>query len=490
MSSAVSIDFPGNSVILLELINSQRIGGWMKILKVFAVIFAGVMLAGCFTVPYSGRSQFILVSKTQEKELSQQAWDKVLKQNPESVESRYKETLERVGKKIAIASNCPDFNCEFKVLNSEKPNVLWLPDGKAAVTSGLFKFIDNDAELAAVLAHEAAHSAVRHGSERISKDMMSGKGSEALNKNDTGSRQLLDMYGSMTNSSSELSYPAEYEREADYIGLMYMAKAGYDPAAALTFWKKFEKAYPPAGYSHIPELERRLSEAESLYKQSKAEGGTAQSESVPKATVAEKTAVDGAALLEKARTALKAGNAEELKALLLSAEKNLNENPDDQKAWMLYGKLLTLMNNCQENNLFAEQVFAEAVRLDPQDDEARRYLADTYYRQGFFDAALGELELITSRGHFVDPETMGLLNMCYVADEQYGRGINFMGKLAAEYPAKDDIKLQIAILAHHWGNKPLAVEWLRKVIDNPSATASNRSMAEKLMYMNQEGGAQ
>lgn len=458
-------------------------------LKVSTLILAGaLLLAGCFTVPYSERLQFILVGKSQEKELAQEAWDKALQQSKESKEQRYKDVLERVGKNIALAANCPDFNCEFKVLDSEKPNVLWLPDGKVAVTSGLFKFIDNDSELAAVLAHEAAHSAVRHGSERISKDMVGGKGSEALNKNDTGARQLLDMYGAMTNGSSELSYPAEYEREADYIGLMYMAKAGYDPTAALTFWKKFEKAYPPKSYSHIPELERRISEAESLYKQSA--GGTTQSEAVPNAVVTEKALVDGAALLEKARAALKSGNTEELKDVLSSAEKNVNENPDDPKAWMLYGKLLTLMNNCQENNLIAEQVFIEAVRLDPQDDEARRYLADTYYRQALFDAALEQLELITSRGHFVDPPTVALLNMCYVADEQYGRGINFMEKLAAEYPAKDDIKLQIAILAHHRGNKALAVEWLRKVIDNPSATASNRSMAEKLMYMNQEGGTQ
>jgi len=450
------------------------------------IFVATAVSVGCNTVPYTGRTQVMLVSKAQEKDFASRAWNEAGRKEAESKEQRYKEALERVGKNIAQAVNNPDCEWEFKVFDSDRPNAFCLPDGKVAVYTGLFKFVDNDAELAAVLAHEAAHSFARHGSEQISQGVLNGKGAEVLNATDTGTRQLLDMYGSATNESATLAYTAENEREADYIGLIFMAKAGYDPAAAIKFREKIEKVLNPGFKSHIGELEKRLPEAEIIYNQAPEKRGLGEvySAAVHNPVFTAKPTAASESLLEKAGAAFKAGDKPRLKQVLADAESSVSLHPEDQKALVIYGKILALLNNSPETNLLAENVFAEAVRLDPEDDEARRYLADTLYRQELFNAAIEQLEQVLNNGHFIDPATIALLNMCYIRDEQYGRGINFLGQLAGKYPQKDDIKLQIAVLAHHWGNKPLAVNWLRQVIDRADASEANRETAEKLLYMN------
>ncbi|MCP3966315.1 MAG: M48 family metallopeptidase [Lentisphaerae bacterium] len=248
----------------------RRIAVW-----IFFACFACLCFTGCRSVPYSGRSQMLFTSESQEEKLGKQAWQQILSKERIEKDPQYENNLLRVGKNLATAVNMPKYKWEFKVFDSNTPNAFCLPGGKVGVYRGLFKYVDNDAELATVVGHEIAHAVARHGGERISQSMLQGIGATVLSValND----QLVQLaYGYGTNLLAILPYSRTHESEADYMGLLFMAKAGYDPHASLKFWEKFSKlsdismvqeflSTHPAGKSRIKELKEHLPEAMKLY---------------------------------------------------------------------------------------------------------------------------------------------------------------------------------------------------------------------------------
>ncbi len=203
---------------------------------------------GCQTTtePITGRSQWILTSPDAEMRMGLQAWQDILQQEQPSPNQTYREAVQRVGNNLKKVIEQPGFEWEFKTFKSENANAFCLPGGKVAVYDGLFEFLANDAELAAVVGHEIAHAVARHGGERMTQVMMQGLGATALalsirDKPDSEKLKWMAAYTGVTTVGVLLPYSRTHEYAADELGMIYMARAGYDPEAALSFWDKFQQ---------------------------------------------------------------------------------------------------------------------------------------------------------------------------------------------------------------------------------------------------------
>lgn len=222
----------------------------MKIIRRFLfVVFVAAVLAvalyGCATVPETGRSQLILVDAGQVAQMSLTEFEKIKQSTPISKNVEENALVRRVGLRIAAVAPVPNAKWEFVVF--DKPDVLnafALPGGKVGVYSGLFKITKNDPGLATVLAHEVGHVVARHGAERVSEGLLVQLGgavlAEATKTRPDATQQVIQAaYGIGSSIGLVLPHSRQQESEADHLGLIYMARAGYDPHEAVEFWKRF-----------------------------------------------------------------------------------------------------------------------------------------------------------------------------------------------------------------------------------------------------------
>ena len=206
------------------------------------LMFVLLVLAGCYTVPETGRSAFILPIVDDVAQGSA-AFADLKSKGPISSDPVFNERVQRVGKRIAqaVGGDLPGANWEFVVFDAPKTiNAFALPGGKVGVYSGLLLVTDNDDQLAIVMGHEIGHVTARHGAQRITEDAFAALGSvvlDATTKNKGSHNALLVGYG-LVAGGSVLAFSRAHEREADYIGIRYAARAGYDPRAAIVFWQK------------------------------------------------------------------------------------------------------------------------------------------------------------------------------------------------------------------------------------------------------------
>jgi len=227
-----------------------------------------------------------MVSEGEEAAMGQTAWAEVLKTEKQSSNVKYSSAVTRVGKNIAAVSDRPDFQWEFKTFDSNQANAFCLPGGKVAVYTGIFQYISNDAELASVMGHEVGHAIARHGGERVSHGILQqlGAAGVAIAAGDEYRDVALIAYGVGTDVGVMLPYSRSHEYESDYIGMMLMAKAGYDPRHAISFWKKFSQASNtnklteyfsthPMGANRVTELQKILPEAIRIYEKVKDKKG-------------------------------------------------------------------------------------------------------------------------------------------------------------------------------------------------------------------------
>lgn len=199
-------------------------------------------LTGCATNPVTGKSEFALVSQGEEIAIGEQQYLPAQQSQGGQYQvdiplTRY---VQEVGNRLASVSDTP-LPYEFVVLNNSTPNAWALPGGKIAINRGLLVTLENEAELAAVLSHEIVHAAARHGARSVERSMLL-QGAIALTAigvsgNDYGN-YIMDgaQLGSQLISTQ---YGRGAELESDYYGMQYMARAGYDPSAAITLQEKF-----------------------------------------------------------------------------------------------------------------------------------------------------------------------------------------------------------------------------------------------------------
>jgi predicted Zn-dependent protease len=227
------------------------------------------LTAACATAPYTGRRQLVLMSEGRADAMGSQAFQELTHRYPICGDPALNDQVFRVGRRIAAAANRPDYHWEFVVLvNDKEANAFCLPGGKVGIFTGLLKYTRDEAGLATVISHEAAHALARHAAERQSQALLAQLGSLGLGLGLGGvspvaGEAIAQGYSLGTQYGILLPYSRTQELEADKIGLILMAKAGYDPALALDFWRRMMNApenrvHPPQFMSSHPRDESRI----------------------------------------------------------------------------------------------------------------------------------------------------------------------------------------------------------------------------------------
>jgi metalloendopeptidase OMA1, mitochondrial len=205
--------------------------------------FMALLLAGCETVPETGRTQLNMVSSAEETKLGITEFEQTKQKTPISKDAQATALVQRAGKRIAAVANLPDAQWEFVLFDSQEANAWCLPGGKVGVYSGILPITKDEAGLATVIGHEVAHATAHHGAERMSQQMAAQAGGSVVGalvsgKSDTTQALVGQAYGAVSQVGVLLPFSRKQEAEADYIGLLYMARAGYDPNAAVAFWER------------------------------------------------------------------------------------------------------------------------------------------------------------------------------------------------------------------------------------------------------------
>ena len=252
------------------------------------------ILVACSSVPVTGRKQLRLVSAGEEAQLGLSSFDQMKKETPISHDAAANAMVQRVGQRLAsVASkDLPDAQWEFVVFDSPEANAFCLPGGKVGVYKGILPITKDEAGLATVLGHEIAHAAAHHGAERMSEQMVLQTGGSVvggLTSSDPRMQSLATTaFGLGGQLGRTLPHSRKQESEADHIGLIYMAKAGYNPQEAVNFWQRFS-AYNqqkgggntvwflsthPVDSARISALQGEMQEAMRYYRPGTAVGGT------------------------------------------------------------------------------------------------------------------------------------------------------------------------------------------------------------------------
>jgi predicted Zn-dependent protease len=241
----------------------------MKWLMLILGVLPLISLTGCYTVPETGRSSFIL--PVDDVAQGAAAFLEIKSKEPISSDRVVNERVQQIGQRIATAvgNALPGAAWEFVVFDApDTINAFALPGGKVGVYTGLINLVESDDELAAVVGHEIAHVTARHGAERMSQGILAAAGGVAIDattKNQKHKDLIMASYGLLAGGGM-LAFSRAHESEADYIGIRYAAKAGYDPRAAISFWQKMAAksggARMPAFLSTHPSHDRRIGDLE------------------------------------------------------------------------------------------------------------------------------------------------------------------------------------------------------------------------------------
>jgi predicted Zn-dependent protease len=227
-----------------------------------------MLAAACATVPVTGRKSLILIPEGEEMGLGADSYQQVLSKSDVVASGPEHDMVVRVGQRIAKVCDRPDYAWEFNLIREDATlNAFCLPGGKVAVYTGILRVTQSEAGLATVMGHEIAHAIARHGGERMTDQLalqLGGVGLATLmkEKSPAAREMVLAAYGVGGQVGVLLPFGRSQESEADHIGLIYMARAGYDPREALSFWQRMESLAsgqaPPEWLSTHPSHGRRI----------------------------------------------------------------------------------------------------------------------------------------------------------------------------------------------------------------------------------------
>lgn len=219
-------------------------------LALFAVYGLWYYFSNQEQVPMTDRKQLVDISREQEMALGLQSYQQILSSERVIPSGELVDQVREIGERIAAAArefgHDPGFNWAFNLVESEQANAFALPGGKVAVYTGMLPVTQNINGLAVVMGHEIAHATARHGAERMAYQKLVRIGSMAasLVVGDMGydaQRMVMGALGAGAKYGVLLPFSRNHESEADYIGLMYMARACFDPSEAPRVWERMGK---------------------------------------------------------------------------------------------------------------------------------------------------------------------------------------------------------------------------------------------------------
>lgn len=251
----------------------------------FAFAIVAVLLLGCQRNAITGRNQLALIPESEVQAMAFTEYKEFIKTN-EVVAASSKESamVQRAGNRIieaikkyyaekGLSKELENFAWEVNLVNNKEPNAWCMPGGKIVVYTGILPITQNEAALAVVMGHEIAHALARHGSERMSQGLVQQLGglalSAAISSKPKETQQIfMTSYGIGSNVGAILPFSRKNELEADRLGLMFSALAGYDPHEAIPFWQRMSKLSagnkPPEFLSTHPADETRIKQLEAV----------------------------------------------------------------------------------------------------------------------------------------------------------------------------------------------------------------------------------
>ncbi|MCF8364601.1 MAG: M48 family metallopeptidase [Bacteroidales bacterium] len=260
---------------------------------VVSTLTGSTFFTSCSTVPITGRQQFNMIPESQLVAMSMTSYDQFLNENQISDDRQKTDLVKRVGNKIALAvaayleqnglsSRIEGYDWEFNLVDDDIPNAWCMPGGKVVVYTGILPYTKTETGLAVVMGHEIAHAIARHGNERMSQAMLIETGGLALaaaidSKPEETKGLFMMAYGVGTSVGLSLPYSRAHETEADKLGLIFMAMAGYNPQEAVDFWGRMAQSggqkppeflsTHPSDQTRIADLRAFMPEALKYYKQ-------------------------------------------------------------------------------------------------------------------------------------------------------------------------------------------------------------------------------
>ena len=267
----------------------------MKSMKVVLMSLVAAILVGCgttSTVPITGRKQTLLVSDGDVLSLSNQQYQQYMQSAKPSANTQNTAMVKRVGQNLANAvvsylnangmgAEVANYNWEFNLVQDQQVNAWCMPGGKIVVYEGLLPVTQDEASLAIVLGHEIAHAVAKHSAERLSNEYKNQYGTAILGTVvqstgvSEGTQALLSLGQSLGGALWTSGFSRKQESEADHMGLIFAAMAGYDPQVAISFWQRMAAQGSGSGglFSDHPSDETRIkniqgwmSEAKKYYK--------------------------------------------------------------------------------------------------------------------------------------------------------------------------------------------------------------------------------
>jgi predicted Zn-dependent protease len=254
---------------------------WLPIFAALAFVAYQYFTSEKFVNPETGRASHVGLSTQQEAALGLQSYQQVLSQSQTIKSGPELEMVQRVVQRLAAATGDAgkDFDWEVSLVQSDQVNAFCLPGGKIVVYTGILPIANNEAALATVLGHEMAHATSRHGAQRVfeqnlTQTAMAGIAGSLSDMDYEKQRTMMAALGAGAQYGVLMPFSRNHESEADHIGLLYMARAGYDPRESTAFWQRMEQSsgsQPPQLLSDHPSHGTRIQQLEGWMPQAMAE---------------------------------------------------------------------------------------------------------------------------------------------------------------------------------------------------------------------------